>query len=208
LPTSSLQRPANALTLENRHTGELLSLRRFIRDGQPCLALWGTLPPHRAGPPLHVHHQETEAGRVIAGTLSALLDGRRMQVAAGNAATFPVGSVHRWWNDGEDLLVFAGEVGPVADLDRYLQAVFDVLNSGPADRPPLFYMAHVAWRHRRTQCVLFMPRPVQAVVLPLIVLVGTVLGRYRGTDWPGSPARCTAAPVADNETGAAAPLPS
>jgi len=122
-----------------------------------------------------------------------------MQVAAGNAATFPVGSVHRWWNDGEDLLVFAGEVGPVADLDRYLQAVFDVLNSGPADRPPLFYMAHVAWRHRRTQTVLFMPRPLQMIVLPLIVLAGTILGRYRGADWPGSAARVREVPFVAEE---------
>ena len=206
MPTSPLlQRPANGLTLENRHTGELLTLRRFIRNGQPCLALWGTLPPHSQGPPLHVHHQETEAGRVIAGTLSALLDGRQMQVAAGQGATFPVGSAHRWWNDGEDVLVFAGEVRPVADLDRYLQAVFDVLNSGPVDRPPLFYMARAAWRHRRTQTVLFMPRPLQTIVLPLIVLAGTILGRYRGTDWPGSPARVRETPVVSEREVVVAP---
>jgi hypothetical protein len=131
---------------------------------------------------------------VIAGTLSAELNGRQIQVDAGGTANFPAGSVHRWWNDGEETLVFEGHAGPAVDLDRYLQAMFDVLNSGTADRPPLFYIAHVVWRHRRTQAALIMPRPIQAVVLPVIVLIGTILGRYRGTDWPGSPARCREAP--------------
>jgi len=43
--------------------------------------------------------------------------------------------------------------------------------------------------------VLIMPSPGQAVVIPLIVLAGTLLGRYRGTNWPGSPDRCVPVPV-------------
>lgn len=107
-----------------------------------------------------------------------------------------MGSAHRSWNDGDELLVFEGVTRPVVDLDLYLQAPFDVLNSGPANRPPLFYMAHLAWRHRKTQAVLFAPRWLQAVVVPTIVFVGTIFGRYRGTDWPGCPNRQPAMPLA------------
>src|SRR6188768_2273449 len=198
------------LVLHNRHTGERLELRRIIRDGQTCLSLQGSLPPHRQGPPRHIHFAEFEEGRVISGTLSAEVDGQVLSIPAGGSATFPAGAAHRWWNDRDEVLVAHGIVRPVVDLDVYLSAVFEVLNSGPADRPPLFYMAHVAWRHRRTQCVLFMPRALQTFVLPLIVFVGTLLGRYRGTDWPGSPSRCVAAPlvVDGSETEAALPLPS
>ena len=197
------------LVLHNRHTGERLELRRIVRDGQTCLSLQGSLPPHRQGPPRHMHFAELEEGRVVAGTLSADVDGQVLRIPAGGRATFPVGAAHRWWNDGDEMLVAHGVVRPVVDLDVYLSAVFEVLNSGPADRPPLFYIAHVAWRHRHTQCVLFMPRALQTFVLPLIVGVGTLLGRYRGTDWPGSPSRCRPAPlVVDSETEAASPLPS
>jgi mannose-6-phosphate isomerase-like protein (cupin superfamily) len=190
----------NGRALHNRHTGEKLALRRLRRDGQIWLELKGSLPPHREGPPLHVHYEETEEGTVVAGTLSAELDGRRIRVGAGETATFPVGSVHRWWNDGDDTLVVEGVVKPAVDLDVYLQAVFEVLNSGPAERPPLFYIAHVAWRHRRTQGLRIAPPWIQAIVLPAIVLVGTVLGRYRGTDWPGCPDRFThAALVSDGD---------
>jgi quercetin dioxygenase-like cupin family protein len=184
------------LTLTNRHTGERLQLRRVLRDGQMCLELKGSVPPRQDGPPLHVHYREHEEGTVIAGTLSAQVDGRVIRVEAGGTASLPMGSAHRWWNDGDDVLVFEGIARPVIDLDLYFQAAFDVLNSGPANRPPLFYMAHLAWRHRKTQAVLLAPRWLQAVLVPVVVCVGTILGRYRGTDWPGCPAGRSPAPLA------------
>jgi mannose-6-phosphate isomerase-like protein (cupin superfamily) len=189
----------NALVLQNRHTGEQLEFQRVVRDGQMCLYMRGSLPAHRQGPPLHVHFQASEEFHVISGTLSAESDGRRLQVRAGETAVFPPGSAHRWWNEGDEPLVVDGWAAPALDLDRHLQAVFEVVNSGAADRPPLFYMSHVAWRHRRTQLALFMPRPLQMIMLPLTVLVGTILGRYRGSDWPGAPARCQGAPLASSQ---------
>lgn len=183
-----------ALVLENRHTGEYLSIRRITLRNQPCLELKGTLPPHREGPPLHIHHLEDEEGRVVSGTLSAVLDGRSLTLPAGESVVLPRGLPHRWWNAGNEELVFEGVVRPVVDLDQYLQAIFEIINAGPAGRPPMFYLAHLALRHRHTQQVLVMPRPVQAVLFRVTVLLGTLLGRYRGTDWPGCPARCTGAP--------------
>jgi hypothetical protein len=49
-------------------------------------------------------------------------------------------------------------------------------------------------RHRRTQSVLIMPLAVQAILFRAVIVLGTLLGRYRGTEWPGCPARCTGAP--------------
>ncbi|HEX5003974.1 MAG TPA: hypothetical protein VFV65_01595, partial [Gemmatimonadales bacterium] len=68
-----------------------------------------------------------------------------------------------------------------------------VMNAGPEGRPPLFYLAHAALRHRRTQAVLIMPAPVQAAFFRALVALGTLLGKYRGDDWPGCPARCVGA---------------
>jgi hypothetical protein len=90
------------LLLENRHTGERLTIRRVHSGDREGFHLHGTLPAHREGPPLHI------------------------------------------------------------------------------------------LRHRRTQTVLVMPRPVQAILFRLAVLVGTILGRYRGNDWTG----CTGVPAA------------
>jgi len=190
LPTST------ALRLENRHTGEVLEIRRERRDGELVFGLRGTLPAHREGPPIHVHYAEDEEGLIVAGTLSAEIDGQRVTVGPGQTVRLPHGVPHRWWNDGDQTLTFEGSTHPAVDFDRYLQAVFEVMNAGAPNRPPLFYLAHLALRHRRTQSVLLMPPPVQTVLFGFLVLVGTLLGRYRGTNWPGCPARCTGAPYA------------
>ena len=194
-----MQANNSALTIELKHTGERLTLRRIRNaNGVEELHLSGTLPPHRQGPPLHVHFAEDEQGDVISGVLSASLDGKTFQVETGGRARFPIGSTHRWWNNGDKELVFQGVATPAVDLDRYLQALFEVLNAGPERRPPMFYMAHVLHRHRKTQRVMIPPPVIQRILFPVIIFLGTLLGKYRGTDWPGCPARCTGAPLSSN----------
>jgi len=189
-----------ALTLELRHTGERLTLRRIKTDnGVEELRLTGSLPAHRQGPPLHVHFEEDERGEVVSGTVSALVDSTLLVIKAGESGHFPKGIAHRWWNDGDEELMLRGVVTPAVDLDRYLPALFDVLNAGPPNRPPIFYMAHVIYRHRKTLLALVVPRAVQRILFPIVVLLGTVLGKYRGTAWPGCPSRCSGAPLASQE---------
>src|SRR6476661_3679735 len=189
-----------AVILELRHNGERLTLRRIKTDsGVEELRLTGSLPAHRRGPPLHIHFEEDEHVEVVSGTLSASVDGNSLVIKAGDSAHFPKGSAHRWWNDGDEELVLKGVVTPGVDLDRYLQALFEVLNAGSPNRPPIFYMAHVLYRHRKTQSTLVVPRAVQRILFPIVVLLGTVLGKYRGADWPGCPSRCSGAPLARQE---------
>jgi mannose-6-phosphate isomerase-like protein (cupin superfamily) len=186
------------LNLENRHTGEILRLRRLRdADGQTVLAIDGSLPPGMSGPPLHVHFHQREEGLVKAGSLGARIGNEKIIVPAGKISVFPAGVVHTWWNAGDDLLELSGRAIPAGDLDRFLQALFTVVNASPSGRPSIFYLAHVLWRHRHTQAVELPPRIIQRIVFPLILLVGRVLGKYRGDGWPGSPASCTGAPPAE-----------
>jgi quercetin dioxygenase-like cupin family protein len=185
----------NYLQLELQHTGEVLRMRR-IRDagGQTILVIDGSLPPGTSGPPPHVHFHQREEGTVKAGTLGARVGKETIRVPAGGTGVFPAGVVHTWWNAGDDLLELSGRAIPAGDLDRYLQALFAVLNAGPSGRPSIFYIAHVLWRHRRTQVVAAPSRIIQRIFFPFILFVGRVLGKYRGTSWPGSPESCTGAP--------------
>ena len=185
----------NFLRLENRHTGEILRIRR-VRDatGQTVLTIDGSLPPRMSGPPVHVQFQQREEGAVKAGSLGARVGNEKIVVPTGGTAVFPAGVVHTWWNAGEELLEFSGRAIPAVDLDRYLQALFAVLNATASGRPSIFYLAHVVWRHRQTQAVMVPPRAIQRIVFPLVLLVGRILGKYRGDGWPGSPESCTGAP--------------
>lgn len=191
---------ATYLQLENRHSGEILRLCR-VRDagGKVYMTLDGSLPPGGSGPPPHIHFHEHEEGIVKKGTLGARVGDRKFEIPAGGTAVLPRGEVHTWWNASQDTLEFGGHVTPVVDLDRYLQAVFAIINAAPPGRPSIFYMAHVSWRHRRTQALENPPRLVQQVVFPLVILLGHLLGKYRGDGWPGAPASITGAP----EVGAA-----
>jgi len=186
------------LTLENRHNGEILRMRR-VRDaqGQIILELEGSMPPHTDGPPLHVHFREYEDIHVKAGTLGARVGTKNITVPTGGSASMPAGVPHRWWNAGDDLLQLSGHAAPAADLDRYLQAVFAVLNANPNGRPPIFYLAHVLWRHRETQLILLPPPPVQKILFPIVLFLGRILGKYRGSTWPGAPEACPGAPLVD-----------
>jgi quercetin dioxygenase-like cupin family protein len=187
----------DVLRLENRHTGEILRLRR-VRDaaGQVALAIEGSLPPKSSGPPVHMHLREREDVRVVTGTLGARVGKEKITAVAGGSAVFPAGVAHTWWNAGEDLLELSGKVTPAVDLDRYLQGMFAVLNASASGRPPLFYLAHVLWRHRHTQATMAPPPAIQRIVLPVILLLGRLLGKYRGTAWPGAPEMCAGAPEA------------
>ena len=191
--------PTAPLRLVNNHTGEVLELLRVQRAGSVALRLRGTLPPHQKGPPRHIHYHEDERGTVTSGTLSAEVGGLRVDLGPGQLVELPRGVPHRWWNQGDTLLAFEGALEPLVDLDCYLQAIFEIMNAGPPDRPPLLYLAHAAIRHRRTQAVLVLPGLLQAVLFRVALLFGTLLGSYRGTDWPGCPARCTGAPMAATE---------
>jgi quercetin dioxygenase-like cupin family protein len=184
------------LRLENRHTREVLIMRRVRHGNHVVLELEGSAPPKGEGPPLHVHVIEREEGQVVTGVLSAVVGGETIKIRAGESAIFPAGVPHRWWNAEDQPLQVKGSIVPVADLDRYLQAVFAVANSGQAGHMPLFYIAHVMYRHRRTQR-LAVPWPVRRVVFPAIVFVGWVLGKYRGDAWPGAPKSCPGVPELD-----------
>lgn len=186
------------LTLENRHTGEVLRMRR-VRDsaGQIILNIEGSLPARMTGPPPHIHFQQREEGCVKAGAVGAQVGKDTILVRAGESAAFPAGVVHTWWNAGDELLELTGQAVPAVDLDRYLQGLFAVLNASASGRPSIFYLAHVLWRHRHTQAVMRPPIAIQRIVFPLVLAAGRIMGKYRGTGWPGCPEACTGAPLVE-----------
>ena len=100
------------INLENRHTGERLSIRRVRRGDEEWFELSGSLPPHSEGPPMHVHFAEDEEGRVDSGVISFVVDGRLMTAGPGESLSIPRGVPHRWWNEGDDILNSMASLGP------------------------------------------------------------------------------------------------
>ena len=110
-------------------------------------------------------------------------------------------TVRQRLNAGDELLELSGQAIPAGDLDRYLQAVFAVLDASPTDRPLIFYLSHVLWRHRYVQLITSPSQAIQRIIFPLILLAGRVLGKDRGSSWPGSPESCMGAPEVKSGEG-------
>lgn len=188
---------SQSLKIELKNRGERLELRRVkTANGTDELHMTGSLLARREGPPPHIHLEEDEYAEVLSGIASIKADGKLLTLKPGERSHFPKGGLHTYSNDADEELIFRTVATPVVDLDRYLQAIFQVLDAGPSNRPPpIFYMAHVMHRHRRTQLTPIIPRAIQLVLLPVLVALGTILGKYRGDNWPGCPTRCTGAPL-------------
>ena len=156
-----------------------------------CICLERFLPTGRATDPYPFWRGR--AWRDHLRTLSAMLDGMHLSVEAGGRAHFPKG---RRIGGGMTVTKSWFFKASPHQVDRYLQALFEVLNAGQLRRPRILYMAHVLHRHRKTQLALVVPPVVQRVLFPFIILLGRLLGKYRGTTWPGCPTRCSGAPLA------------
>ncbi|MBI3403255.1 MAG: cupin domain-containing protein [Acidobacteria bacterium] len=100
------------LQLEHRHTGEWLRIRRVRDRDQVVLEIEGGVPPHAQGPPLHIHIGQREEGVVLRGVQSGRVGARTVTIRAGEPACFPANVSHRWWNDGDEPLVFKGRAIP------------------------------------------------------------------------------------------------
>jgi mannose-6-phosphate isomerase-like protein (cupin superfamily) len=172
--------------LHNRHSGERLNVTRGRKDGREVLYLEGVLPPHSEGPPMHVHVNQDEGGEVISGQLSAIVDGKSITLGPGERAFFPRGVRHRWWNAGDEPLVFNGTAEPAGDLDQFLEGMFAIINASASGRPSPFHIAHLSLRHP-SQRITPAPAWVDRIVFRIIVAIGTVAGAYPASGWPGAP---------------------
>jgi mannose-6-phosphate isomerase-like protein (cupin superfamily) len=138
------------------------------------------------GPPMHVHHRQTETVRVESGRIGIEIEGRpELFAGPGEEFTFEPGVVHRFWNAGEDELRITGEASPPDNLEYFLTAVYEstAANGG---RPGSWDSAFLMTRYRSEFAMTVIPAPVRRLVFPVQAFLGRVLSRY--DHFAGAPA--------------------
>lgn len=132
-----------------------------------------------AGPPMHVHHFQEEGFTVLAGRLGyeRLGEGPRF-AGPGESVVFRPGEPHRFWNAGPDTLHCRAYVEPADNLEYFLAGIFAAQRRAGGTRPALLDTAFLTRRYRREFAMLAIPAVVQAVLFPVVVAVGRLLGRY------------------------------
>jgi quercetin dioxygenase-like cupin family protein len=161
-------------TIDNGH-GEVLT---FIgRDGDRLLVESTTAPG--AGPPMHVHHLQTESMHVASGRVGYAIAGEPERFAGpGETVSFGPGVEHRFWNAGSEPLHMTGAVFPADNLEYFLAAIFASTASSRRARPDAFDAAFLLTRYRTEFALTAIPAPVRRFVMPLQARIGRILRRY------------------------------
>ncbi len=128
---------------------------------------------------MHVHYLQDEAVRVERGRLGYQVLGGPPQFAGpGESVVLPAGTPHKWWNAGDDELHTTGWCRPPGNIEFFLGALF-TSTKDHGGRPGLFDAAFLTTRYRTEFALLEMPAIVTRLVIPLVYVLGTVLGKYR-----------------------------
>jgi quercetin dioxygenase-like cupin family protein len=185
-------------TIDNGH-GERMT---FLGVDGDRLRISSSVDPG-AGPPMHVHHLQSETVRVEQGRIGFVVAGGVPQFAGvGEAVTFEPGVEHRFWNAGDDELVLTGEVFPADNLEYFLSAIYASVAAHDG-RPGPLDAAFLLTRYRTEFAMTAIPAPVRRFVLPLQAAVGRLLGRYgHFSDAPTPVKRPTSATLPGRTTSA------
>ena len=133
-----------------------------------------------AGPPMHVHHLQVESFTVQRGRMGYQRRGGPEQFAGpGETVTFQPGDAHRFWNPGPDDLICTGYSDPADNIEFLLGEIFASTKRRGGPAPDPFDAAFLTWRYRSEFTMLAMPAAVRRLAVPVLVAIGTLLGRYR-----------------------------
>jgi quercetin dioxygenase-like cupin family protein len=161
------------LGVRSDEQGEYLEVRNSVSLG--------------SGPPMHVHHLQEEVLTVERGTMGWQRLGEEEHLARGaESVTFAPGEVHRFSNAGDDELICTGFVRPPDDLEYFLTQIYASTRANRGRRPRLFDSAYLLSRYSSEFAMADVPRHVQRIVFPIVLVVGRLPGLHRR--FAGAPA--------------------
>ena len=166
-------------TIENG-AGERITFVRRVPGATGDRVEGENLARPGAGPPMHVHRYQVESFTVQRGRMGYQRLGQPEQFAGpGDTVTFAPGDAHRFWNPGPDDLLCTGYIEPADNVEYFLGEIFASTRRRGGTTPDVFDAAFLATRYRDEFTMVAVPVLVRRVVFPLLVALGTLLGKYR-----------------------------
>ena len=175
-------------TLVNPVTGERMTFLETAADtGGEYVLIELRAEPGAVVAAAHVHPDQVEKFEVVSGTLGAKVAGERIEARAGDTLVVEPGQAHKWWNAGDDELVFRCEIRPAVQFESLIETMFSLAADGKTNAkgmPNPFRLAVIAKAHFDTVRLPFPPSFVQRAALA----AGAPLGRALGYEPTYSPA--------------------
>lgn len=166
-------------TIDNGAGERITFLRRVAGPDGDRLEGENTAAPG-AGPPMHLHHDQVESFTVKSARIGYQRPGGPEAFAGpGETVTFQPGEAHRFWNPGPDDLVCTGYIEPADNIEFLLGEIFASTRLRGGAAPDPFDAAFLSVRYRSEFTMVEIPTVVRRLVFPVIVAIGTLLGKYR-----------------------------
>jgi quercetin dioxygenase-like cupin family protein len=179
VPPPSIRRYQYPHTIDNG-AGERITFLRRVRGPNGDRVEGENVCSPGAGPPMHVHHLQVESFTVQRGRMGyQRLGGPELFAGPGETVTFQPGDPHRFWNPGPDDLVCTGVIDPADNIEFFLGEIFASTKRRGGLAPDPFDAAFLTSRYRSEFTMLAIPALVRRIGFPVIVAIGTLLGRYR-----------------------------
>jgi quercetin dioxygenase-like cupin family protein len=166
--------------LENRVTREAIVFHRTAAqtNGEEVF-IEVIVQPNGFVAAAHVHPHQTERFEVLEGSLGLRIGDEELIATPGDVAVVAPGTVHRFWNAGDQEARFHAEVRPALQFESLIETMFALAEDGKTNRkgmPNPLRLAVIAKAHFDTVRLPFPPAVVQRVALAL----GSPLGRALG----------------------------
>lgn len=146
---------------------------RVRRADEHALEVEVEWTPGDGKPPGHLHPHQDERFEVLAGVVTACVDGAEHRLVPGDALDIPAGAVHQMWNAGDEPARAIWETRPAGRTLEWFRAL-DA--AGGAERTPTpLAMAPLLTKYRDVFRLSARPRSVVSVALALLAVVALVL---------------------------------
>ena len=165
---------------ENHITGERAVIRQGTEDtasGNLIVDLY--VRPGGAVIGEHLHPNIEERLTILSGEVGFSLAGRKQIATAGEAIEVPAGTVHDWWNTGQDEAHVLVEVNPGVRFEEMIVTFWGLANTGRTNAngmPGLLQLALSGREFADTVVFTRPPRIIQRLVFSLLA----PLARRRG----------------------------
>lgn len=145
----------------------------------------------------HVHETIEERFEVLEGEVAFLVGDRTVTLGPGETASVPEGTVHDWWNAGEETARVevrvsrgpSGDAGSVAGFENMISTMFGLARAGETNRKGMPSLLRIAVIARENEGIIRFtkpPRVVQRVLFGALAPIARARG-YGGTFPYGEP---------------------
>jgi quercetin dioxygenase-like cupin family protein len=126
---------------------ETLAIRRSTPE---VLEVEATYGPAGKPPPPHLHPEQDESFEVLAGTLTARMDGDERKLEPGDTLAIPKGTPHQMWNSGNEETRVRWETRPAGRTEQWFRAVDRLIREGGGRMPGPLAFAPLLDEYRDT----------------------------------------------------------